>query len=72
MTSRNFYQGNSIFQSLGNLFPQTKVSDAAQTSPKTGIVSTVEGYLTKTVFGIPVWILLAVVTVVLVLVFVVM
>lgn len=72
MTTGNYFQGNSIFNSLSNLFPQNNVSQAAQTTPKTGVISTVEGYLVKTVFGIPVWILLAVIVAILVIVFVVM
>jgi type VI protein secretion system component VasF len=58
MQPGNFYQGNSIFQNLSNLFPQTKVSDASQTKPT--IFSSVTTSLTKSIFGIPLWILIAI------------
>jgi uncharacterized membrane protein len=59
--SGNYYEGSSVFQSLSNLFPQNAVSQASQTQPaSSAIMATIQSWLEKTIFGIPVWIIIVV------------
>ena len=59
--SGNYYEGSGVFQSLSNFFPQNAVSQASQTQPaSSGIMSTIQSWLEKTIFGIPVWIIIVV------------
>ena len=73
MATGNYFQGNSVFAFLSSVFGNpTSGNTAASVPVSTSFVTKAEDFLKKQVFGIPLWIIIAVVVAILVIVMVVM